>query len=146
MSRLVTSRREFVKLAVTATGVGLAGTSYGLGQPEVLISGESRPDESRVDYTLRIAASPIEIAPKQIVWTITYNGQFPGPLLRFKEGQHVTVDVHNDTDTPEQLSQRTWTAQRKKARLLYPRMGCAESYSRHARPVAFLSHAQSRGR
>ena len=32
-----------------------------------------------------------------------YNGQFPGPLLRFKEGQSVTVDIFNDTDTPEQL-------------------------------------------
>jgi FtsP/CotA-like multicopper oxidase with cupredoxin domain len=34
---------------------------------------------------------------------ITYNGQFPGPLLRFKEGREVTVDIFNDTDTPEQL-------------------------------------------
>ena len=28
-------------------------------------------------------------------------GQFPGPLLRLVEGRRVTVDVHNDTDTPE---------------------------------------------
>jgi FtsP/CotA-like multicopper oxidase with cupredoxin domain len=55
------------------------------------------------DYVLRIGSSPVEIAPKHIVSTITYNGQFPGPLLRFKEGQAVTVEVHNDTDTPEQL-------------------------------------------
>ena len=53
------------------------------------------------DYTLRIEASAVEIAPKHIVSAITYNGQFPGPLLRFKEGQPVTVEVHNDTDTPE---------------------------------------------
>lgn len=55
------------------------------------------------DYTLRIAASPVEIAPKHIVSTITYNGQFPGPLLRLKEGQPATVEIHNDTDNPEQL-------------------------------------------
>jgi FtsP/CotA-like multicopper oxidase with cupredoxin domain len=30
-----------------------------------------------------------------------YNGQFPGPLIRLKEGKRVMVDVHNDTDTPE---------------------------------------------
>jgi FtsP/CotA-like multicopper oxidase with cupredoxin domain len=60
-------------------------------------------ESSRADYTLRIAASPIKIAPKRIISTVTYNGQFPGPLLRFKEGQQVTVDVFNDTDTPEQL-------------------------------------------
>ncbi len=55
------------------------------------------------DYVLRIAASPVEIAPKQIVSTITYNGKFPGPLLRFREGQQAVVEVHNETDTPEQL-------------------------------------------
>jgi FtsP/CotA-like multicopper oxidase with cupredoxin domain len=33
----------------------------------------------------------------------TYNGQFPGPLLRLKEGQRVTVNVRNETDVPEQL-------------------------------------------
>jgi FtsP/CotA-like multicopper oxidase with cupredoxin domain len=60
-------------------------------------------DNGGADYTLRITATPIEIAPKKIISTITYNGQFPGPLLRFKEGQQVTVDVFNDTETPEQL-------------------------------------------
>jgi FtsP/CotA-like multicopper oxidase with cupredoxin domain len=53
------------------------------------------------DYTLRIATGLVELAPKYIVSTTLYNGQFPGPLLRFKEGQRFTVDVHNDTDTPE---------------------------------------------
>ena len=33
----------------------------------------------------------------------TYNGQFPGPLLRLKEDQQVTIDIHNQTDRPEQL-------------------------------------------
>ena len=65
------------------------------------ISGQSAAGSA--DYVLRIAATPIEIAPKHIVSTITYNGQFPGPLLRFKEGRPVTVEIHNDTDTPEQL-------------------------------------------
>ena len=47
--------------------------------------------------------SPVEIAPKRIVSTTNYNGQFPGPLIRLKEGQPVTVDIFNDTDVPEQL-------------------------------------------
>ena len=62
-----------------------------------------RAPELAADYTLRIKASPIEIAPKHFVSTVTYNGQFPGPLLRLQEGKEVTVDVFNDTDTPEQL-------------------------------------------
>jgi len=59
--------------------------------------------ESGADYTIRIETTPIEIAPKRIISTTTYNGQFPGPLLRFKEGQPVTVEIINDTDVPEQL-------------------------------------------
>ena len=53
--------------------------------------------------TLTIAVKPVELAPNRIVSTTTYNGQFPGPLLRFKEGQPVTIDINNQTDTPEQL-------------------------------------------
>ena len=45
----------------------------------------------------------MEIAPNRILSVTTYNGQFPGPLLRFREGERVTIDVHNQTDTPEQL-------------------------------------------
>jgi len=45
----------------------------------------------------------VELAPDHIVSTTLYNNQFPGPLLRFKEGRPALVDVYNDTDTPEQL-------------------------------------------
>ena len=55
------------------------------------------------DYTLTIAVKPVELAPNRILSTTTYNGQFPGPLLRLKEGQRVTIDIHNQTDRPEQL-------------------------------------------
>jgi FtsP/CotA-like multicopper oxidase with cupredoxin domain len=61
------------------------------------------PAERAANYALRIGAAAIEIGKNRIVSAVTYNGQFPGPLLRFKEGQPVVVDVHNDTDTPEQL-------------------------------------------
>src|SRR5579884_1624301 len=53
------------------------------------------------DHTLRIANGLVELGPGHIVSTTLYNGQFPGPLLRFQEGRRVTVDVFNDTDTPE---------------------------------------------
>ena len=55
----------------------------------------------KADYTLRIATGLAELAPDHIVSTMLYNRQFPGPLLRFKEGQRAVVDVYNDTDTPE---------------------------------------------
>ena len=55
----------------------------------------------KADYVLRIATGLVELADNQIVSTTLYNGQFPGPLVRLKEGQRFVVDVHNDTDTPE---------------------------------------------
>ena len=93
------SRRDFLRLAAMAAGTGLVTLRTGL--PSAIA--EAAAAESTADYALRITASPIEIAPKRIVSGITYNGQFPGPLLRFKEGTPVTVEVQNETDTPEQL-------------------------------------------
>ena len=61
------------------------------------------PPGGKADYTLRIGQTDIEVAPGKRVSTTTYNGQFPGPLLRFTEGKQTRVDVHNDTDTPQQL-------------------------------------------
>ncbi len=57
--------------------------------------------QGKADYTLRIANGLVELAPDHIVSTTLYNGKFPGPLLRFREGQRVVVDIDNDTDTPE---------------------------------------------
>lgn len=61
------------------------------------------PPGGKADYTLRIGTGAVELAPGHTVSTLTYNGQFPGPLLRFKEGQRTSVDVFNDTASPEQL-------------------------------------------
>ena len=55
----------------------------------------------KADHMLRIAGGLVELSPEHIVSTTLYNGEFPGPLLRFKEGQRAVVDIHNDTDTPE---------------------------------------------
>jgi len=90
---VMNTRREFLR----TTGLA-AGTL--LFSPKNIFAGEAEP---AADYTVRIKAAPIEIAPNEILSTITYNGQFPGPLIRFQEGREVTVDIFNETDTPEQL-------------------------------------------
>jgi FtsP/CotA-like multicopper oxidase with cupredoxin domain len=66
-----------------------------------LVSAADKIAAEKADYTLRIGVGLVELSPDHIVSTTLYNGQFPGPLLQFKEGQRVVVDVHNDTDTPE---------------------------------------------
>ena len=57
--------------------------------------------QGKADYTLRIAPVTVELDPAHILSTIGYNGTAPGPVLRMKEGKPVTVDIINDTDTPE---------------------------------------------
>src|ERR1035438_8577389 len=100
MSRSRPSRRNFLKAAGTVTAAALLSPADLLAQGPVAVAS---PNDGPADYTLTIATKPIELAPKRIVSVTTYNGQFPGPLLRLKEGERVTVDVHNETDTPEQL-------------------------------------------
>src|SRR5271156_1931329 len=53
------------------------------------------------DFTLDIAPYSLQISAKHTVKTTAYNGQVPGPLLRFKEGQPVTIDVTNHTANEE---------------------------------------------
>jgi FtsP/CotA-like multicopper oxidase with cupredoxin domain len=53
------------------------------------------------DVTLRIAPVLVDIAKEHTISTVGYNGAVPGPLIRLKEGLPITVDLFNDTDTPE---------------------------------------------
>ncbi len=99
MTQFLVSRRNFLK-----TAGAIAGGSWARGmRPLVGQMASAGAPDTKADYTLKIATTPLEIAPKRIVSVTTYNGQFPGPLLRMKEGQRVTVDIHNETDVPEQL-------------------------------------------
>ncbi|MBV9550919.1 MAG: multicopper oxidase domain-containing protein, partial [Alphaproteobacteria bacterium] len=71
--------------------------------PNVSGAGRGPVAGARADHVLRIGQSIIDLGPDAAVATKTYNGQFPGPLLRLSEGKRVVVDIHNDTDSPEQL-------------------------------------------
>jgi FtsP/CotA-like multicopper oxidase with cupredoxin domain len=81
------SRRDILKISGF---VGLA--------PQLTAFGH---DASEPDYKIDIAATTLDLAPRHSVKTIAYNGQVPGPLLRFKENRPVTIDVNNRTDRPE---------------------------------------------
>jgi FtsP/CotA-like multicopper oxidase with cupredoxin domain len=70
---------------------------------ETNLAAAAQTAAGKPDYTIRIATGLAELAPEHIVSTTLYNSQFPGPLIRFREGQRVVVDIHNDTDTPELL-------------------------------------------
>jgi FtsP/CotA-like multicopper oxidase with cupredoxin domain len=102
-------RRRFIKSAgIVLPIAGILPASAlkmaGLKNPE----GPTQPAEAIrkneiADYTIHIDTGLIEVGPQHIISTTTYNGQFPGPLLRLREGQRAIVDIFNDTDTPEQF-------------------------------------------
>jgi len=93
MKGVAESRRAFLRTS------GLAASALLFSPKHLFAAG----NEVVADYTVHIKAAPIEIAPNQILSTVTYKGQFPGPLIRLQEGRQVTVDIFDDTDTPEQL-------------------------------------------
>jgi FtsP/CotA-like multicopper oxidase with cupredoxin domain len=86
-------RRSLLKIAGIAPAI--------TGGPLLAQTGPGGTPSEKADYTLRIATGLTELAADHIVSTTLYNGQFPGPLIRLKEGKRFVVDVFNDTDTPE---------------------------------------------
>lgn len=88
-------RRDFLKTGSLA----LAATPRMLGAQMPM--GSSAPPAGKADLTLTIAPVTVELAPERVLSTIGYNGSSPGPVLRMREGRPVTIDVINQTDTPE---------------------------------------------
>ena len=92
-SKLILPRRDFLKMsgaAFLAPGASILSSSHA-----------QSTTASPSDYTLHIATGNVELAPGHVISTTLYNGQFPGPLLKFAEGRRVVVDIYNDTDIPE---------------------------------------------
>jgi FtsP/CotA-like multicopper oxidase with cupredoxin domain len=98
------NRRQFVKLGGIAA-VELSAARLLLSQSQTGMAPMQQPgpppDNSKADFTLRIAPVTVELTPTRIISTIGYNGTSPGPVLRMREGKPVTVEVINDTDVPE---------------------------------------------
>jgi FtsP/CotA-like multicopper oxidase with cupredoxin domain len=108
MKHFQEGRRQFLKATGFAAGAIFLSPKDSLAhvavsKPYIDQAPAAQNDSSAGVYTLHIKEAPIEIAPRRIVSLKSYNGQFPGPLLRFKEDQPATVTIYNHTDEPEQL-------------------------------------------
>jgi len=70
MNRFSTSRRQFLRLASVA-GAGLLRPSTAFLEDAIAGNARAEVPEAPADYTLRIANTPIELAPNRIVSAIT---------------------------------------------------------------------------
>ncbi|MBS1801519.1 MAG: multicopper oxidase domain-containing protein [Acidobacteria bacterium] len=88
-------RRDLLKIGA------LAAARSGISRVPLLAQSPAPTAAGKADYTLRIAPVTVELDRSHIISTIGYNGTAPGPVLRMRDGKPVTVEVINDTDTPE---------------------------------------------
>lgn len=88
---MTVTRRDFLSDMALATGLSLGGCAR---KAEPL-------NTVPADVALHIGPALVDIAKDHTISTIGYNGSVPGPLIRLQESAPVTVDLFNDTDTPE---------------------------------------------
>jgi len=96
MDQTPETRRRFLTEAA-ALGTGLLWT----GCNRATAPGTTERPSGPADVTLHIGPVLVDIAKDHTISTIGYNGTAPGPLIRLREGVPVTVDLFNETDTPE---------------------------------------------
>ena len=90
------TRRDFLSRLGGSAGLLLAELAAA--------SNVARADDAGTgpaDVTLRIAPVELEVAPGRVIKTVGYNGSVPGPVVRFRDGATVTVDIFNDTAADE---------------------------------------------
>ena len=93
-------RRDFLKTTGAMTVLSSSSTA-------MAVAVQSRTPQAQLtdkaDHTIRISRTAVELAPGRVVNTTTYNGQFPGPLLRLRACRPISVDFINETEVPEQF-------------------------------------------
>ena len=102
------SRRNFLRAsAITGTGIALGcartdrGTTADTSTRHGSGTDSARSSRAPADVTIRIAPVLVELAPDHIISTVGYNGSVPAPPIRLREGRPVSVELINNTDTPE---------------------------------------------
>lgn len=88
-------RRNFLRLAAGAAASG--PTALGA----LAKAWQNATPGTKPDFTLRIGKISWEVAPGKTIRTTGFNSTSPGPLIRAKEGQQVTIEVSNETDSKD---------------------------------------------
>lgn len=81
-------RRRFVQ------GLALGGLAAGLNFPALASTPQTDLELSGTQFDLELSTLPVNFTGKRRLATVV-NGLLPGPVLRWKEGDTVTLRVHN---------------------------------------------------
>src|ERR1700744_1103648 len=95
--------RRRVLQSAAATTLGASAFPGASDASPHMNTATSHLSASKADHIIEISNGLLEIGSETAVSTKLYNNQFPGPLLRLHEGKPVTVEIRNNSDTPEQL-------------------------------------------
>lgn len=93
------SRRRFVE-GVALAGVGAAGGLFGFMGRAAAVEAQKALTGNQFDLT--IGSVPINITGRARTATAV-NGSVPGPVLRIREGEMVTINVANRLDEPSSI-------------------------------------------
>jgi CopA family copper-resistance protein len=91
-----TARRRFVQ------GLALGGAAAGLGLWRPGLSAPLRQELSGTEFDLSIGAAAVDFTGRTRRATVV-NGQLPAPTLRWREGDTVTLRVHNELATTSSI-------------------------------------------
>ncbi|MHB1012302.1 MAG: copper resistance system multicopper oxidase [Desulfobacteria bacterium] len=86
------SRRSFIQGMTAAAALGSMGLWK--GQAWALAASGRRPELSGAEFDLEVAALPVNFTGRRSVATAV-NGLLPGPVLRVREGDTITLRVAN---------------------------------------------------
>ncbi len=101
------TRRRLFSEIVAGSSVLLAGcdTARKLPANKLDRPAERPPDAAQrrtpADVTLKISSVVVDVAKNHAISTLGYNGSSPGSLIRLQEGVPVSVEIHNQTSSPE---------------------------------------------
>jgi len=85
------NRRQFLQAGA------FAGASLGIAS---CIPVMQLTQSAQYEYTLTLEAAPFELIPNTQTPGFGFNGQYPSPVLRAKQGQPITITVINKLDQP----------------------------------------------
>ncbi|WP_244187553.1 multicopper oxidase family protein [Mycobacterium gastri] len=89
-------RRTFLALMAVTAGAGVirsAGPARAGGE-ELRDLAEVSSENGVLDYSLEVVTNPVELGGRQLTLE-TYNGQFPGPILRIRQGDNLRILLKN---------------------------------------------------